>query len=100
MAQELCWKCKKAFTETRIGFRDHCNACGTDAHVCWNCRHYDATSYRECKESVSERVENKERNNFCEFFSLRSQNELGFVDADLKKREAMAAAEALFKKKS
>ncbi len=53
----------------RIGFRDECDRCGTDLHVCRNCTFYDPSAYNECRESQAERVDDRERANRCEWFS-------------------------------
>ncbi|MBF0164683.1 MAG: hypothetical protein HQL97_12005 [Magnetococcales bacterium] len=51
-----------------FGRSDVCPSCSKDARVCLNCRFHDPGSYNECRETVAERVVDKERNNFCEDF--------------------------------
>jgi hypothetical protein len=34
------------------------------------CKFYDARVYNECKESNADRVVDKEKDNFCDYFSL------------------------------
>ncbi len=34
-----------------------------------NCRFYDETAYNECSEPSAERVVDKEKSNFCDYFS-------------------------------
>lgn len=82
--------------ESLVGRRDECPKCGADAHACKNCRHYDRTVYNECKEPQAEVTREKDRANFCDFFEPGSGAGSG---ADEARRKAMAAAEALFKKK-
>ncbi len=64
-----CFHCKGTI-EGSAGFGrgDSCPKCGSDVKVCLNCRFYDAASYNECRESSAERVVQKDRANFCEFF--------------------------------
>lgn len=65
-------------------------------HVCRNCKHYDRSAYNECREPSAEVVREKDRANFCDFFTPGDGGK-GAVD---KKNDLLAAAEALFKKKS
>ena len=53
----------------RVGRRDTCARCGVDLHSCRQCRFYDARAYNECAEPQAERVLDKTRGNFCEFFT-------------------------------
>jgi len=53
----------------RVGFRDTCDRCGADLHVCNNCAFHDPSAYNECRESSSERVSDRERANRCDYFS-------------------------------
>lgn len=54
--------------DVTIGFRDTCGRCGRDLHVCRNCRFYDPGAYNACREPQAERILDKERANFCEYF--------------------------------
>ncbi|MFZ3229171.1 MAG: hypothetical protein WA160_03115 [Pseudobdellovibrio sp.] len=78
----------------KIGFRDECDKCRSDIHVCKNCEFYDIKAYNECREPSADVVKEKDRANFCDFFSP-NQNENKTIDQAAKLR---AAAEALFKK--
>ncbi len=53
----------------RVGRRDVCESCRSDLHVCRNCEHFDSAAYNQCRESQADRVVEKERANFCDFFS-------------------------------
>lgn len=64
-----CSFCRKQIIETKIHIRDECPACGRDLHICLNCRFYDANAYRQCRESIREPVQDKEKANYCDFFS-------------------------------
>ncbi len=96
-----CFHCKKpASTETcaaplKIGFRDSCSSCGSDLHVCKNCRFYDPGCHHECREISAEWVRDKERYNLCEYFNVRSSSE---GDQENTKAAALNALEDLFKK--
>ncbi|MDZ4676889.1 MAG: hypothetical protein SGI74_05195 [Oligoflexia bacterium] len=74
---------------------DVCTECRFDARVCKNCEFYDALAYNECHEPAAERVIDKEKANFCDFFKP-GQRASGIAT---KKLDPKAAADALFKKK-
>ncbi|HUY27215.1 MAG TPA: hypothetical protein VMV27_07310 [Candidatus Binataceae bacterium] len=52
----------------RVGFRDECPGCGRAQHACRNCGFYDPAYNNQCREPMAERVVDKERANFCEYF--------------------------------
>jgi len=67
-----CFRCKKILTVPRIPSRnDACPSCGADLRCCRNCRFYDGAVYNACRETQAERVLDKERSNFCDFFRFR-----------------------------
>lgn len=91
-----CFHCKKTIvTQAKIAFREECEFCRSDLHVCKNCEFYDVKVYNECRETSADVVREKERANFCDFFGAH-EGDLTAVD---KAAQLRAAAEALFKKK-
>ena len=65
-----CWKCAREIeVKERIGFRDYCPGCDRALHACLNCEFYDTTYNNQCRETQAERVVDKERPNFCDFFA-------------------------------
>ncbi len=78
------------------GRRDDCSKCHADVHVCRNCKFYDRAAYNECREPSADRVIEKDRANFCDFYQPGNPSGPSEDDAQAKLR---AAAEALFKKK-
>lgn len=78
----------------KVGFRKECSHCRADLHVCKNCTFYDPKAYNECRETSADVVREKERANFCDFFSPRQ----GAASVDDQKNAQRTAAEALFKK--
>lgn len=52
-----------------FGRNETCPKCDSDVHVCLNCQHYDESSYNQCREPQAERVLDKEKRNFCEYFT-------------------------------
>ncbi|MFP4267361.1 MAG: hypothetical protein ACLFQW_05110 [Spirochaetaceae bacterium] len=47
-----------------------CPSCGKDAKVCKNCRFYSPGAHWDCHETIPEQVREKDRANFCDYFSL------------------------------
>jgi hypothetical protein len=93
-----CWKCGEQFdTRERVGFRAECTRCGRAIHCCRNCDFHDASYNNECREPMAERVVDKERFNFCEYFApgraAPSADSGG-------KPDARAKLDALFRRKS
>jgi hypothetical protein len=92
----ICYRCgKETGFKDFVGRGDSCPHCRFDARVCKNCEHYDAKAYNECHEPSADRVVDKEKANFCDFFKMTGRKQ-GGVAAKL---DLKAAAEALFKKK-
>jgi hypothetical protein len=95
-ASLFCFNCNKEIPITGlVGRRDECPQCRADMHVCKNCEFYDPKVYNECREPQADIVKEKDRANFCDYFSPRQGPGAG-VD---KAAALRAAAEALFKKK-
>ena len=80
-----------------IGRQDACPYCRNDLHCCLNCRFYDEYAQNKCRESSTGYVRDREKNNFCEFFSMPEGTASG--DKFRKQQEARAKLEELFKKK-
>lgn len=79
----------------RIGFRDECESCDSDLHVCKNCVFYDTSAYNECREPNAERLLDRDRANRCDYFS---PGEEAGVDGSEAKRSAKSGLDELFKK--
>lgn len=68
----MCWKCKNDIQETSVFFNSTCAICKADLHCCKNCKLYEIGSRYDCKEpNVDECVFDKEKANFCDWFSLK-----------------------------
>lgn len=91
-----CYYCKKnipvlgAFKVTRT---EDCPYCTRALHCCKMCKFFDSRVYNECTEPNADRVVDKEKANFCDYFSLREGKPDDVAIDTLK-----AAADALFKK--
>ncbi len=65
-----------------------------DIRSCKMCQFYDPKSYNECREPSADRVQDKEKANFCDYFKIGS----GGNDAEKQRQELLAKAASLFKK--
>jgi hypothetical protein len=91
-----CWHCGTSLTHLDYGRQDTCTHCGRPTRVCLNCVFHDRSCNNECRETQADRVVDKERSNFCDYFKPKGGPGSGAPSKDAIK----AAAEALFKKKS
>ena len=90
-----CFHCQKNnVVGDRVGRRETCAHCGWDLHVCYNCQHYDQSAYNECRETQAERVLEKDKSNFCDYFSPSQGKKLEKDSTQVAKTKL----EALFKK--
>jgi len=64
----VCAFCGRLADPGRIYFRDECQGCGRDLHICRNCEFHDPGVHQECRETSAEYVADKERANLCEYF--------------------------------
>jgi hypothetical protein len=70
----MCWFCGNPVTdEEPLGRSLRCTDCGRDLRSCRNCRFFLAGSRGDCAEAKAEMVGDKERGNFCDWFSLNPQ---------------------------
>lgn len=91
-----CYSCGKSIDpQTAIGFRDECASCGADLHVCLNCEFYDPNAADECREPSAERVQEKDRSNFCEYFQPSDRKGRSGESVE----EARKRFQSIFKKK-
>ncbi len=92
----LCYNCSCPIAENNLGRQDLCEKCGRSTRVCRNCRHYDIHHNNMCREEQAQRVVDKEKSNFCEWFQAR---EGGVGGQAVSKESLKSVADSLFKKK-
>lgn len=63
-----CWSCGAGLTGLDFGRESRCPSCDKPTHCCRNCRLYAPGRANECLEPQVERVIEKARSNFCEWF--------------------------------
>ena len=67
-----CFSCKKRLDIAgKPGRGDECPHCGADVRVCLNCRFFSPGAHNDCIEPMAERVVDKGRANYCEYFELK-----------------------------
>ena len=91
-----CYNCgsKLDLPSGPVGRGDYCEKCNSDIRVCRNCLHYDTSSYNERREPMAERVVDKTKGNFCDYFSIQSGPQEKTADP---KEDALKKLDDLFK---
>lgn len=96
----ICHSCKKETPVVdRVGRRDECPHCHADLHVCLNCQFYDSAAYNECHEGNAERVLEKDKSNYCDYFSVGAGLPRPSAPTSNPTDDARRKLESLFNKK-
>jgi hypothetical protein len=67
----MCWYCGAPLTDAEpLGRSLCCDRCGRELRVCRHCRFYLPGSRGDCGEPNADPPVDKERSNFCDWFSL------------------------------
>jgi hypothetical protein len=91
-----CHACKKSLDlGHEISRRDECPHCHADLHCCLNCRFFDRTAPKQCREPQAELVRVKDKANFCGFFVFAATDGSPAADGPEKARKVL---EDLFRK--
>lgn len=97
MACCYCFSCKKELDiDAKVGRLEACPFCERDLHVCYNCLFYSPSAYNACHEPQAERVVDKDRSNFCDYFTF--SDSASVEQNGGKERDARGKLESLFKK--
>lgn len=83
-----CHKCGAPVGREQVSRRDECEGCGADLRVCLNCTFYDEKRANQCFEPQAEKVKEKDRSNYCDYFRFREEGQ---------KQEGKAEAEKLWR---
>lgn len=89
-----CFKCEKTINlevGSKILRSEECPHCEQSLYVCRMCKNYKENYYNECYESQAERIVDKEKANYCEYFSLENSNDSTNLD------ELKTKADSIFK---
>lgn len=67
----VCWRCGAQLVELILPMsrREECPDCAADQHVCKMCHDYEPGLSQGCSEERAEYVSDKEKANFCDYFS-------------------------------
>ena len=92
----MCWYCGSPVTEPEpFGRSLVCAVCGKDIRSCRNCRFHLSGARGDCAETSAEPVAEKEKANFCDWFSLNPQYR-GETPGHKKDMEKAKAAKTAF----
>ncbi|MDR0487456.1 MAG: hypothetical protein LBG91_04340 [Treponema sp.] len=92
----MCWYCGSPITDLEpVGRSRRCETCGKDLRVCKNCRFFLPGSRGDCRETNAEPAPDKERANFCDWFSLDAKFRVQSAGQS-KEREKSDASKASF----
>jgi len=91
-----CWHCGVTLAGVLLPLSrfEECSSCNSDLHTCRACKFYSATLTSTCNEDRADFVLEKEKANFCDFFTPNPSpfNELGKT----KQEDARAKLAELF----
>ncbi len=68
--------------EGKISRTEECPNCGADVHCCLNCENHDRSAHNQCREPLAEWVSDREKANFCDFFTPGKRATAGKKKAD------------------
>jgi hypothetical protein len=81
----------------RPGRGDECPNCGADIKVCLNCRFFSPGSYNDCTEPQAERVVDKDKANYCEYFEFKGSGGAKGAKGAADDEDPLGKLEDLFK---
>lgn len=90
-----CHSCSKGLDleqNAKVLRSEECPYCYASVHCCKMCGFYDKTAYNECRETNADRIVEKEKANFCDYFVLKGSSIEGNSKDSL-----LSAANSLFK---
>ena len=79
MGRHRCYQCDAAWEAPhRVpGRTEPCAGCGADLTCCRNCRFYAPGAPNDCREPNAERVGDKTKANFCDYFEFAEREASG-----------------------
>lgn len=97
----LCAYCKKSihptlFENGKISRQEQCPHCLAELHSCKMCSLYDVSYARDCKELMAEKVYDKQKANFCDYFQINGGIQSALSPEEEKKLQ-LEKAKSLFK---
>ncbi len=74
-----CWACGTVLQDRlvkKISFREVCEVCAVDLHSCSGCKFFQLGLSNNCKVPGTEKIVDREKNNFCDDFSFSDSKPL------------------------
>lgn len=69
---KTCFSCGQELDiDGKPGRGEECPHCGSDVKVCLNCRFFSPGAHNDCVETMADRVVDKDRANYCEYFEFK-----------------------------
>jgi hypothetical protein len=90
-----CARCNAELPKPPYFRNDTCPKCLADLHSCLQCGFYSPGRHNDCAEPQADRVVDKERANFCDYFRA---GEVGCAAAAAQRDATLSALDKLFKK--
>ncbi len=95
---KVCHACRKELSPGReVGRKDECPHCHADLRCCLNCRFYDRSAPKQCREPIAELIREKDKANYCDHFVLAETTFAGMPAKD-GETSARKTPDDLFKK--
>lgn len=94
---KACHACRKELSLGReVGRTDECPHCRADLRCCLNCKFYDRSAPKQCREPIAELVREKDKANYCDLFVFSETGTAGspVPDTEITRK----ALDDLFKK--
>jgi len=93
----VCHACRKELSVSReVGRKDECPHCHADLRCCLNCKFFDRSAPRQCREPIAELVREKNKANFCDHFNYSDRGTAASPVSD--STNTRKALDDLFKK--
>ncbi|MGI6524243.1 MAG: hypothetical protein ACOX2O_02975 [Bdellovibrionota bacterium] len=94
-----CKSCGKSFSikDSGVSMREECPHCGADIHACIYCKFYSESAYNKCREPQAERVVDKSRNNYCDYFEFSNDSDTIGLGSKINKADYLKQLDSLFK---
>ena len=70
-----CWKCGTELENVLLPFSSYeeCGKCRADLHAFFGCRHYYPAAADACREDRADFILDKDKANFCDFFTVHTK---------------------------
>jgi hypothetical protein len=94
---KFCHSCRRELALGReVGRKDECPHCRADLRCCLNCRFYDRSAPKQCREPIADLVREKDKANYCDHFNYSETGTAGLPlpDTEITRK----ALDELFKK--